>query len=71
MTDKPVTTIEPTAEMIEAGAFAAWAEYTGPFDPEWHPNKWPETGLYPNADNFRSCAKACFIAMMEKYNAGI
>ena len=62
------TTIIPTDEMIEAGAFAAWADYTGPFDPGWHPNRWPNTGLYPDADDFRSCAKACFIAMMEKYN---
>lgn len=67
---KSDTTITPTPEMIESGAHAAWVAYTGnDGSDEWKEDTWPETHLYPNADDFRKCAKACFIAMTEKYNA--
>ena len=59
-TDKTLTTY-PTEEMIEAGAKAAWVAYKGRDGSD----TWPETMLYPKADDFRKCAKACFIAMME------
>lgn len=49
--------IEPTEEMIEAGAIAAWREYTRCDDP----GTW---------DVFRHGAKACFIAMMAAHEAG-
>ena len=59
-------TTYPTEEMIEAGAKAAWVAYTGrDGSQDWNPDTWPETMLYPKADDFRKCAKACFIAMME------
>lgn len=66
------TTIEPTPEMIEAGAKAAWVDYTGrDGKEEWNPDTWPETMLYPKADAFRSAAKACFLAMMRVHNGEI
>lgn len=62
---------DPTAEMIEAGAKAAWMNYTGrDTDDEWMleclPDTWPETGLYPEASHFRLAAEACFLAMRRR-----
>lgn len=66
-----------TDEMVEAGAHAAWRAYfmrdgDNPFEvSDWRDetevmqDTWPaETNLYPNADVFRRCARACLKAAL-------
>jgi hypothetical protein len=62
---------EPTPEMIEAGAKAAWVDYTGrDGSNEFKPDTWPDTRLYPNANDFRLAAKACYLAMIKVRDGG-
>ena len=57
--------LEPTTDTIEIGAKAAWVDYTGrDGTQEWNPDTWPDTMLYPDANQFRSAARACFCAMI-------
>jgi len=66
---------EISEDMVERCAHEAWREYRrfygecfSPDDPGFDPehddladDTWPETRLFPSADAFRACARACIV----------
>lgn len=56
----PELPLEPTEEMIEAGAKAAYARL---FNEQ---GEWPDTNCSMDAKHFRYAAEACYLAMVRK-----